>query len=725
MKFPFYKQLNANDCGIECLRMVSKYYGKSIDLISTRKLNYLTKQGISLLSLKNAAISLGFNASGYKLRYNQLLDTFKEPCILFWNQNHFVVLYKIKKNKIYIADPAIGKVTYEKTEFSKKWANNEAKEGIVLTLTPNSDFEKSKLKTPNKEKAKYIYSHVKPYKKKFANLIVGMILACVIQFLIPYLTQSIVDVGIKNNDLNFIYLILVGQIVLLFSNMSVEFIRSRLLLNISKRVNISFLSVFLFKLISLPVSYFDRQNFGDINQKINDNNRIENFLTNQFITSIYTILILFIFSFVLYTYSIYIFIVFFVGSIIYLYWSYTFLEKRFSIDNIYFNASSERQNVINELIQGMVEIKVNQCQNQKIIAWEKVQANLFKLDFKRLLLSQYHISVATIINETKNILITVYTAYSVINGHISLGMMLAIQYMLGQLSRPLAQLVEFIYSAQDAKISFDRMYEIHLCDNEDLEKSSIKPINELENKIIIENLSFQYEGPQSPKVLENINCTIPKNKVTAIVGASGSGKSTFIKLLLGFYNPTEGNIYLNDNSINKYKISDWRNLCGAVLQDGYIFTDTIFNNIVLKSENINYDKYSEAIEIANIKEFIENLPLKENSIIGSGGMGISQGQKQRILIARAIYKDPILLLFDEATNSLDANNELQIVRKLEKFFNNRTVITVAHRLSTVKNADQIIVLDKGKIVETGNHKELVKNKKIYYNLIKNQLELGN
>ena len=724
-RFTFYRQFDSTDCGPACLRMIAKFYGKELNLGTLRELNYITREGISLLSIKEAAQSIGFKSIAIKVDYKQLSDSVPKPCIIHWNQNHFVVIYKVKGDKIYIADPGIGKIKFKQSEFVRYWANQATKNGAVLLFEPTNAFFKVTPDTLKNRSYRYILSYILKYKKQFYNLFFGLILGCFIQFSFPFLTQSIVDIGIKNNDLNFIYLILVAQLVLFISNMFVDFIRSWILLHISKRISISIVSDFLIKLMVLPINFYESKNIGDLNQRINDHSRIENFLTYQFIGFTLTFFTLIVFSFVLLKYSFLIFSIFILSSFIYIFWFYFFLNRRKTLDYQYFNVSSEKYNVVNELITGMQEIKLNQCEDKKRILWELVQAKLYKIDSARLLLNQYQQTGATLINETKNIVITIVTAYSVINDTISLGMMLSIQYMLGQLNRPLSQFIDFIYSAQDAKISFERMQDVYQCvDENSLNQNKIIQIP-TNKDITIKNITFQYEGPHSQKVLNNITLTIPNKKVTAIVGPSGSGKTTLIKLLLGFYKPVDGLIEIGNNSLDEYSSKIWRTQCGTVLQDGYLFTDSIINNITLSSKEIDYERYNTAVEIANITEYIKLLPLRYNTIIGPGGVGLSQGQKQRILIARAVYKNPNFLFFDEATNSLDANNELQILNHLNGFFAGRTVVIVAHRLSTVKNAHQIIVLDKGNIIEIGNHNDLISMKGAYYNLIKNQLELDN
>ncbi|OQC46402.1 MAG: Toxin RTX-I translocation ATP-binding protein [Bacteroidetes bacterium ADurb.Bin028] len=556
-------------------------------------------------------------------------------------------------------------------------------------------------------------------------MILSLIFGSLIQLIFPFLTQSIVDFGIANNNLSFITLVLIAQMVLFVSRMSVDFIRSWIMLHISTRINISLISDFLIKLMKLPIGFFDTKMTGDLLQRIGDHNRIENFLTGQSLNTLFSFVNLIIFGAVLAYYSLTIFLVFLIGSALYIGWIYLFMKKRRELDHKRFReASAEQSNKI-QLIQAMQEIKLQNAEKQMRWEWERIQVRLFKVSIKGLALSQYQSLGTVFINESKNLIITFLSAYFVVKGNLTLGMMLAIQYIIGQLNSPVSQIIGFVQSWQDAKISMERLGEIH--NKEDEENPNEQKINILptDKSLKIENIEFQYTPPHSEIVLKDVSLLIPENKVTAIVGTSGSGKTTLVKLLLGFYNHYKGNILLGDNQLKNYSQAWWRSQVGAVMQDGFIFNDTIARNIAVGQENIDKLRLVEAVKTANIQEFIENLPLGYNTKIGSEGTGLSQGQKQRILIARAVYKNPQYLFFDEATNSLDANNEKIIMDNLNRFFKGRTVVIVAHRLSTVKNADQIVVIEKGEIVEVGTHEHLTNLRGVYFELVKNQLELGN
>ena len=727
INFPSFLQHDAMDCGPTCLRMIAKSYGKNFSIDELRTRSYITREGVSLLGISDAAESVGFRTMGVRISFGQLKKQAQLPCIVHWDQDHFVVVYKIKKGKVYVADPAFGKLTYTENEFRQHWLATVSKgeeKGICLLLEPTPEFFKEEDEKVNRTGFRFLTSYLKPYRKLLIQLLLGFLMGSVIQLILPFLTQSVVDVGINNQDIPFIYLVLIAQLFLFISRMSVEFLRSWILLHISTRINISIISDFLSKLMKLPLGFFDTKMVGDIMQRIEDHQRVERFLTAQSISILFSVFSLVIFAIVLLIYSLKIFLIFLLGSILYFAWVYLFMHKRRQLDYKKFAQLSDNQSKLIQLIQGMQEIKLNNYETEKRWEWERIQARLFRVNVKGLSLEQYQDAGSVFINETKNILITIVAATSVISGSITLGMMLAIMYIIGQLNTPLKQLIRFMHSAQDAKISLERLSEIHEKEDEEIPgvpKSTILP----ENKTIsITNVSFRYDGPRSPQVLKNIDLEIFDKKTTAIVGTSGSGKTTLLKLLLGFYLPNDGEIKIGGTRLQNYSQKLWRQKCGVVLQDGYIFSDTIARNIAVSNEGIDKERLLHAVHLSNIQDYVENLPLGYNTKIGQEGVGLSQGQKQRILIARAIYKNPEYLFFDEATNALDAKNEKTIMENLASFSKGKTVIVVAHRLSTVKNADQIIVLDKGEIVEKGKHDELIKLKGNYYNLVKDQLELG-
>lgn len=716
------------DCGPTALAMIAKYYGKTWSQQTLRERCYITREGVSMLGTSDAAESIGMRTMGVRLSFDKLAEEVLLPCIAHWKQNHFIVVYKIKKGIVYVSDPAHGLVKYTRDEFVAQWASTKKDgedQGLCLLLEPTPDFYKEPDESLNKSSLKFLFNYLRPYKKFLVQLFLGMGLGSMLQLVFPFLTQSIVDFGINNQDIGFVTLILVAQLALFLGRTSVEFIRSWILLHVSTRINISLISDFLIKLMKLPIGFFDTKMIGDIMQRIGDHRRIESFLTTSTLNILFSFINLIVFGIVLGIYDMRIFTIFIVGSVLYVIWIYLFMKKRRELDFKRFAQMADNQSNLFQIITGMQEIKLNNCEKQKRWEWERIQAKLFKVSIKSLSLSQYQQIGSVFINQTKNIFITFFAATAVIEGDMTLGMMLAVQYIIGQLNSPIEQLIGFMHTAQDAKISLERLGEIHERKDEedpDEEKVTILPKDKSLN---VSELSFQYEGPHSEFVLKDVDLHVPESKVTAFVGVSGSGKTTLVKLLLGFYAPTKGEIKVGDTDMVNISSRLWRQKCGVVMQDGYIFSDTIANNIAVSDEVVDKKRLIEAAHLANVQEFVDTLPLGYNTKIGQEGHGLSQGQKQRILIARAAYSNPEYLFFDEATNALDANNERAIMERLEKFFEGRTVVVVAHRLSTVKHADQIVVIDKGKIVEKGTHKELTDLKGDYYNLVKNQLELGN
>lgn len=731
--FPHYNQLDAMDCGPTCLRMIAKFYGRSYSLQTLRARSFITREGVSMLGISDAAESIGFRTSGVCITLQQLVEDMPLPCILHWNQNHFVVCYNIKKKKdgyrFYIADPAQQLITYHEKEIKKCWLSTKVdreEKGTALAIEPGPDFDNEKGESVAENRSlTFFMRYLSPYKKQIIQLVLGMIVVSLLQLIFPFLTQSLVDVGIRDGNLNFITLILVSQLVISVSQLSVEFIRSWILLHMNTRINISLISDYLAKLMKLPLHFFDTKMIGDTMQRIGDHSRIESFLTGSSISTLFSFVNFFIFSFVLAYFNLVILAIFLIGNALYICWILFFMKYRRELDIRRFAQAAGEQSSLIQLVTAMQEIKLNNCEKQKRWQWERIQVKLFRISVKGLALGQVQQVGSVFFNQTTNIIISFIAAKSVVEGQMTLGMMMSLTYIIGQLSGPISSFIGFAQQLQDAKISLERLNEVHCQKDEEQDLlSKLNTIPECRN-IRLKNLFFSYDGADREYVLNGVNLTIPEQKVTAIVGASGSGKTTLIKLLLGFYDPNKGDITVGETPLGMINPHLWRARTGSVMQDGFIFSDTIANNIAVGDDDVNVELLRHAVTVANIRDFIDSLPLGYNTKIGMEGNGISQGQKQRLLIARAVYKNPEFIFLDEATNALDANNEKEIMKQLHSFYKGKTVVVVAHRLSTVKDADKIVVLDKGAIAEEGTHSELTEKRGLYYQLVKNQLELGN
>jgi ATP-binding cassette subfamily B protein len=775
MRFPFYKQPDSKDCGPTCLKMVARFYNKSIPLQTIRDKCQITREGVNLLGISDAAEMLHFRTQCVKVSLEVLKEEIPLPAIIHWNQNHFIVLYKIKRGKFYVADPGIGLVSYKEDDFKYHWIsdrNISNHSGVALLLQPSPDFYTEDVEVDDSKsrgiRLNSMVSYLSPYKKLIFQLFLGLFVSSIFQLFIPFLTQSIVDTGISTSDIDFIYIILLAQLALFIGKTAVEFLRGWLLLHISVRINISILNDFLIKLMRLPISFFESKLTGDLLQRLNDHTRIEYFLTGSSLSTIFSIFNLIIFSIVLVFFDFRVFLIFAFASFLYTAWVIVFLKIRRKLDNRQFVISSKEQSTTIQIIQGMQEIKLNGVEKQMRWKWEQLQASKLKINIRTLSVNQWQQSGALFINEVKNILITFLSATAVVEGKITLGSMLAIQYIIGQLNSPIEQMIGFIQSWQRAKISIDRFNEIHTLEDEEpvnsnllrqiplsaqkyfsggtgtdylnndyapiaedfsnqqslLQTQGFKHTDNKNSSIRFTNVSFTYPGAGNEPAINNISFDVLNGKTTAIVGSSGSGKTTLLKLILKFYDPQGGEIRIGNIPLSQISHSYWRSICGVVMQESFIFSDTIARNIAVGVSDVDIKRLYNAARLANILSFIENLPLGFNTIIGSEGNGISMGQRQRILIARAVYRNPEFILLDEATNSLDANNESTIVGNLTSFFKGKTVLVVAHRLSTVKNADHIIVMNRGRIIEQGNHNELVSMRGEYYSLVSNQLEIA-
>ncbi|MEJ2879803.1 peptidase domain-containing ABC transporter [Pedobacter sp. GR22-6] len=723
--FPHYTQIDHMDCGATCLRMIIKYYGRLVSIHKIRKLCQTTKSGVNLLGISEAAEKIGFRTYGVRLTL-EILNTIELPCILHWKQNHFVVLYKISKGRYYVSDPSSGLVSYKLEEFSGNWfSSKDCRAGLSLLLSPGPDFYYPIEETEPGLRWGKIFSYFYKYKRLFVQLILGMLLGTVLQLVTPFLTQSVVDIGINTKNIGFINLILIAQLMLFVGGTSVSFVRSWIMLNISTRVNISILTDLIIKMMKLPMEFFDLKTHGDLMQRMTDQQRIEAFLTSNTLNTAFSLINLIVFGSLLVIYNYIIFLIFFGSTVLYTIWIWAFMKSRKNLDHKRFQISSENQTYMVEMIQSIKDIKLNNAQKQKRWKWEALQTRLFKFKVKSLALTQYQSAGSMAINQVQSILITYVSARSVIDNEITLGGMIAIQYIVGMVSNPVETLLMFMQSYQDAKISLERLNEIYEAKEEEDVRNQYTNVLPIDRTIEIRNLTFRYFGAGNEPIFNKLNLTFPEGRTTAIVGMSGSGKTTMLKLLLRFYDYEDGEILVGGRKLEQYSFSMWRENCSSVLQDTYIYADTIEKNIAINEEFTDEVKLQTAIEVANLRDFIDEQPFGLATKVGTAGRGVSQGQRQRLMIARAVYKEPAFILLDEATASLDANNEKIIIENLARFFQNKTVIVVAHRLSTVKHADNIVVLDKGVVVEQGTHDELTKNRGHYFELVRNQLELGN
>lgn len=730
--FPHYHQLDSADCGPSCLRMIARHYGRTYTLETLRERCFITREGVSMLGISDAAESIGMRSMGVKISVEQLAKDAILPCILHWNQHHFVVLYKVSRHRkgghrFHIADPASQKAVFRQEELERCWlAKKENGEdvGMALLLEPGPDFMTYEdEKRSAKRDLFFFVRYLLPYKRQFLQLVIGMFLGMVLQIIFPFLTQSLVDVGIRSADLGFVSLILIAQLALFLSQLGVGFIRSWILLHVNSRVDITLISDFLMKLMRLPLRYFDTKNTGDIMQRIGDHGRIKSFLMGNSINILFSLLNFLVFGFILAYYNPIILLIFLFGNTCHVVWILSFMKYRRELDIRRFNQSAGEQSKLIQLIQGMQEIKLNNCEKQKRWEWERIQVKLFRISLRGLAIGQIQQVGSVFFTQITGIIISFIAAKSVVEGNMTLGMMMSLTYIIGQVSAPIGDFIGLAQAWQDAKISLERLNEVHRRKDEEqgiYGKLSVLPES---HDIRLENVTFSYSGAERDYALENVTMTIPEHKVTAIVGASGSGKTTVIKLLQGFYSPNKGCIKIGETPLGMINPHLWRSRTGSVMQESYIFSDTIARNIAVSTENVDKERLRHAVKVANIDDFIHSLPMGYNTKIGMEGNGISQGQRQRILIARAVYKNPEFIFLDEATNSLDSNNECVIMHNLQKFYEGKTVVIVAHRLSTVRHANNIIVMDEGHIVEEGTHEELTRKRGVYYSLVHNQLDL--
>lgn len=736
-KFAFSKQLDQMDCGAACLKMICNFWGKDYSLQFLREKSGVTRQGVSFLGICDAAEDIGLKSLAIEISYDTMIDGAPLPCIAHWKQRHFVVVYKANAKYVWVADPAFGKIKYSREKFIDGWIynsdkNEKDKEGYVIFFETTNDFYTNDSVDKRKSSGlSFIYPYLRLYKSSIRQILIGLFVSSTILLSFPVLTKLLVDRGIKFNDIKFIYLILMCQLSLFVSQTVLEVIRRWLLLHLSSRVNIAITSDFLIKMMKLPISFFDSKMLTDLIQRIEDQKQIENFTSNTSLNVLFSMFNFLLFGSLLIFYNVKLFLIFLAGSFVYFSWVFLFVKQRTMLSYIKRDESIENRSSILQLINGIQEIKLNNSEKRRRREWESVQTRIYDTSMKLLKLEQFQVIGGNSIIQLTSIVITFISAISVINNEITLGVMLATQYIIGQLTAPINNFVGFIQGAEEAKISIERISEILNTEQEDENNQESTAaqntiLAEVNDSIHLKNLSFKYGTSSTNFILKDINVDIPLGKVTAIVGTSGSGKTTLLKLLLKFYDPTQGSITIGPQELSTINSNQWRKHCGVVMQDGFIFADTILRNITESDEDHAIDKIKllNAVKIANIEQLIERLPLGYQTNLSWGGINLSGGENQRVLIARSVYKNPDFIFFDEATSALDANNEKIIINNLQEFFDGRTVVVVAHRLSTVKNADKILVLEKGEVIEEGNHNDLVALKGGYFKLVKNQLELG-
>lgn len=720
-------QTDSMDCGAACLCMIARHYGKNYSLEFFRKNAFIGKEGISMLGLSMAAEKAGMHSLCAKISIEQLANEIILPCILHWDNKHYVICHKVsgKKNlTFHICDPAFGCMKVCQKELYRHWISGkfEGEEvGVAMQIEPGINFHNKGIKkAPHKFSMKYFLKYIMPHKWSILQLLLGALVLISLGYISPFISQAIVDIGILKKDLAFIILMVIAQIIINTSKTIIIFFQSWISLRMNTIINVNLVSNYLNKLSQMPMSFFESKTMGDILQRIGDHDRIKSFLMNDTINVIFSITTFIAFVVVLGIYNIHILSIFLLGNAVYVTWVLSFMKYRKELDNKAFHESALLQNNMVQFIQGMQEIKLNCIEREKCWEWEHLQARLYKISRKAMLLGQIQSAGSLIFSSTTGVVLSYITAQKVVTGEMTLGMMTSLSFILGQVAAPIGSFIGFAQRYQDAKISLERLADIHSQDDEHKEYEEKKSILPKDKNIILNKVSFSYSGNINNLVLKNISIQIPQNKITAIVGKSGCGKTTLIKLLQGLYKPLSGEIMIGDTvleNINKYV---WRNHIGAVMQDGYIFSDSISKNITLHNE-VDIQKLESVLKAVNLNDFIQSLPHGYDTKIGNDGMQLSQGQRQRILLARILYRKPQVVFLDEATNALDTQNEFYIMNNIRELLYNHTIIIVAHRLSTIKKADNIIVIDNGEVIEQGTHERLLEQKGTYFQLINTQL----
>lgn len=732
MKYRVIMQHDSMQCGAACLLSVCHFYGRSgMSLEQMTEMCGVGRDGVSIYDLNKAARRLGFETLCAKLTLSDLLDI-TLPCILFWNASHFVVLFEARGGRYVIGDPALGVVERSEAEVSQAWLaaddDDGVLRGVVLGLSPTDDFscggDCGVQSLSLRKSLPSLWTYVRPHRWCIAQLAAGLAFGCVVQLILPFLSQAVVDVGVGLRDVGSLWTLVIAQMALMLGRAAAGFVRSWILLRIGTRVNIAMVSDFLAKLMRLPMTFFDKKLTGDILQRMGDYSRVRDFFTSQALDALFALSSVAVFAFVLGCYSLRLFAVFLVGSLAHAAWLSFFMRRRRVLDYELFRRQALCSNKTLECVSSLHEVKLQGCGARRRAEWEASQEALVSTQAQSLALSQRQEAGSVVIAEGKNIVMTLCSATAVMSGDMTMGMMLATQFIAGQLVSPIERLTRFAYAAQDVRVSLERILSVSRMPDEDDGRNASPVDVDWRLGVEFRHVSFAYSPSEcGHPAVDDVSLYFPSGKVTAIVGASGSGKSTLIKLLLGFFEPQEGDVSVGGVELSSLPMEWWRGQCGIVMQDGVIFSDSVARNIAMADDEPDMRRVREAARLACADGFISDLHAAFETKIGAEGQQLSKGQAQRILLARAVYRNPSLLILDEATNSLDTVSERRIVDNLASFCAGRTTIVIAHRLSTVRNADNIIVMSGGRVVERGTHNELAKLHGYYYELIKNQLDI--
>ena len=722
-------QTDSMDCGAACLCMIARHYGKKYSMRFFRENAHISREGISMLGLSMAAEKVGFRTLSAKITVEQLAEQIALPCILHWDGRHYVVCHRVSgkgsDRVFHICDPAIGKIRVRGDELRSHWLSGhlgEEEVGLAMQLEPAPDFREKQPEDPADGFGLLFFSrYILPHKWQLAGLLFGALVVMTMGYFLPFISQSVVDIGILGRNMDFIVLMMAMQLMISFSQTTVMFMQGWVSLHVNTVINVRLISDYLGKLARMPLPFFEVRTLGDILQRIGDHDRIKSFLMNDLTDIVFATVTFVTFSVVLGIYNWRILAIFLLGNTAYALWVVSFMHYRRELDNRVFQQSATLQNNMVQFIRGMQEIKLNNLEERKCREWESLQAGLYRLGRRGLMIGQVQQAGLLVFSTTTGIAISYMTARRVVDGEMTLGMMTSLSFILGQVSGPIGSFIGFIQRYQDARISLERLGDIHARKEGGMDEGTGRNGMPTGKDIRFRNVSFSYNGMDRDMVLKDISFTIPQGHVTAIVGRSGCGKTTLMKLMQGFYQPVHGTVEVGGTPLPDISLREWRTHLGAVMQDGYIFSDSIAGNVAV-DEDADMARVEDALEAVNMKGFVHSLPNGTDTKIGEDGLQLSQGQRQRILLARVIYKRPEYIFLDEATNSLDTKNENDIMAYIKKNLKGHTVIIVAHRLSTIRDADSIVVLENGRVAEQGVHSQLLCNKGIYYQLVQAQLD---